>query len=273
MWDIDWHPLGYKRPCFELFLPLATAFFREVCCASVRAGFGRFSAQRKSSQHRMRCFHSVRATKLHPRACASAHAQMQTTWCIIVAAVSSSGAIGGQGHRIRNSQVKVKVTSSPIQYSYLVVQGPANPPIARKLLGSIGFVFLHPKLVQDILKSCPESRAINLPDFAEGVPKLGWKSLRCSRGAGTERTRSVDKNGLDLANGELKGVRESILRLVWWPGRSTKTSLSDSLSDGMINPSLSSKASERRSAISSLWDRQLKKVRLSETKRQSAKSS
>ena len=45
--------------------------------------------------------------------------------------VSSSGAIGGQGHRIRNSQVKVKVTSSPIQYSYLVVQGPANPPIAR----------------------------------------------------------------------------------------------------------------------------------------------
>ena len=142
-----------------------------------------------------------------------------------------------------------------------------------KLLGSIGFVFLHPKLVQDILKSCPESRAINLPDFAEGVPKLGWKSLRCSRGAGTERTRSVDKNGLDLANGELKGVRESILRLVWWPGRSTKTSLSDSLSDGMINPSLSSKASERRSAISSLWDRQLKKVRLSETKRQSAKSS
>ena len=34
-----------------------------------------------------------------------------------------------------------------------------------------------------------------------------------------------------------------------------------------------SKALERRSAISSLWDRQLKKVRLSETKRQSAKSS
>ena len=99
-----------------------------------------------------------------------------------------------------------------------------------------------------------------------------------ARGAGGERVRArpesrVDRTGLDLAAGELKGGRESIPLLVWWLGRSTKTSLSDSLSDGIMNPSLSSKALERWSAISSLWDRQFEKVGLSDAKRQNAKSS
>ena len=42
-----------------------------------------------------------------------------------------------------------------------------------KLLGSVGFVFLHPKLVQDILKSCPESKAIN-PSWLRGGCTQSW---------------------------------------------------------------------------------------------------
>ncbi len=76
------------------------------------------------------------------------------------------------------------------------VQGLANPPTPSphsctnkgKLLSRVTLALLHPELVQDILKSCPESRAINLPDFAQGVPKPSRQSPWCWGGAGTGTT-------------------------------------------------------------------------------------